>query len=294
VSRSKPTVAVVGVGLIGGSLARALSARGYRVVGVDQSASTLRAARRQRALSAGTLTLEPALAAADVVVLAAPPRANLALLRRVALAARARGVRRGVVVTDVSSVKRPICALADRLGLFDFVGGHPMAGRERGGFAASDGGLFRGRAWILTPGRSARALEAVRGLVRAAGARPVVLRADAHDRAMAFLSHLPQVVAWALSEAARRDGVARRSLALAGPAFADMTRIAKSPRGLWREILAENRDQLARALRAFRRALSSAPRPATAGESPSSRRAASPRAARRARPRPARSAPSSR
>jgi prephenate dehydrogenase len=79
--------------------------------------------------------------------------------------------------------------------------------------------------------------------------------ADEHDRALAFLSHVPQVVSWALLEAARGDAVARRSLSLAGPGFRDMTRLAKSPRPLWREILGENRVEVARALRALQRAL---------------------------------------
>jgi prephenate dehydrogenase len=155
-------------------------------------------------------------------------------------------------VTDVSSAKRRICDVARSLRGIDFVGGHPMAGRERSGFAASDAALFRGRPWILTREASARALRTARALARAVGARPVVLGAAEHDRAVAFLSHLPQWIAWGLEQAVKRDPVARRRLSLAGPAFADMTRIAKSPRRLWREILAQNRDELGRALRAFR------------------------------------------
>jgi prephenate dehydrogenase len=82
----------------------------------------------------------------------------------------------------------------------------------------------------------------------------VILEAGEHDRALAFLSHVPQITAWALFEAARRDPVAGRALSLAGPGFADMTRLARSPRGLWREILAQNRREVDRALRALRAA----------------------------------------
>jgi prephenate dehydrogenase len=132
-----------------------------------------------------------------------------------------------------------------------------MAGTERSGFGASSAGLFRRRSWILCPGRRASrdAVAAVRRLARAVGARPVSMGPAAHDRTVAFLSHAPQLVAWALVDAARADPVARRRLAVAGPGFAGMTRLAASPRGLWRDILAQNRRETNRALAAIRRAL---------------------------------------
>jgi prephenate dehydrogenase len=250
---SRPAVAIVGLGLVGGSLARALAGKGYRVLGVDSDAATRRAARRSRAFARVSARLEDALAGAELVVLAAPPLANLRLLRQVARAAS--GPR--PVVTDVSSVKRRICALGARLRMVEFVGGHPMAGRERSGFAASDPALFRGRPWILAPGKSRSALRRVSAMARAVGARPLRMSAARHDRAMAFVSHLPQLVAWALLACARSGGAGAPLGRVAGPAFLDMTRIASSPRRLWREILSENRDELGRALRAFRRSLMS-------------------------------------
>jgi prephenate dehydrogenase len=249
-SRRSPVVAVAGLGLIGGSLARALSAAGYSVLGVDRE-PVLRRARAARAISGSAPTVEEAARLADVVVLAAPPAANLRMLRRVARAARP-----GLTVTDVGSVQGPICREARRLGLVSFVAGHPIAGTEKRGFGASSAELFRGRAWALTPvGGDRAALGRVRALVRAAGARPVVVGAREHDRALAFLSHVPQIAAWALRGSALGDAVTSRNLGLAGPGFRDMTRLAGSPRGLWREILAENRVEVARALAAFRRAL---------------------------------------
>jgi prephenate dehydrogenase len=241
--RRRPVAAIAGLGLVGGSLARALTRAGWAVIGVDR-APVLARARRARAI-ARAAALEEAAAAADVVVLAAPPDANLRLLRRLARFP-------DVVSTDVGSVKRPIGLAAARLGLRSFVGGHPMAGSERSGFAASSPDLFRGRPWILTPGPAPRgAIALVRRLVHAAGARVVAMDAREHDRAVAFLSHLPQLAAWALLDAARADGVARRRLALAGPGFRDMTRLARSSRGLWRQILAHNRGHVAVALRAL-------------------------------------------
>jgi prephenate dehydrogenase len=250
---ARPRVAIVGLGLIGGSLARALTRAGYRVVGVDREAVRRRV--RARGVVAETVaTPEEAALLADLLVLAAPPHVNLALLRRLAVVASP-----GLVITDVGSVKGPICREAARLGLRSFVGGHPVAGNEGRGFAASSVDLFRGRPWALIPTpRGGRALARVRGLVRAVGGRPVVVSPQAHDRTLAFLSHLPQVVAYALRGAVGGDSVAARHLHLAGQGFADMTRLARSPRGLWREILEENQPEVARALRAFRRALSAA------------------------------------
>ncbi len=234
-----PPVAIVGLGLIGGSLARALSRGGWDVAGVERR-SVPREARR-----ALTTTYRDAREAADdgrMVVLAAPPAANLALLRAL------EGT--DALITDVGSVKHAICAEAERLQLRRFVGGHPMAGTAGQGFTAGNAELFVGRTWIVMPSRHA---GAVRRMARAVGARPVTLDAAAHDRAMAFLSHVPQVVAWALHEAAGNEPAARR--ALAGPGFQAMTRLAASPRALWREILEQNGPEVARAIEAFRDAL---------------------------------------
>jgi prephenate dehydrogenase len=240
-----PEVAVVGLGLVGGSLARALSRAGYRVIGVDRE-SVRRAARRAGAVAATTSTVERA-AGADIVVLAAPPSANRRLLRRLA-----RVRRPDLVITDVGSVKGPIVDDADGLGLRTFVGGHVMAGSERRGFAASSPRLFRGAVWWLVPAPERQANRAVRALVRAVGARPRSIDAASHDRVVAFLSHVPQLTSWALLEIAVADAVVRRFLSTAGPGFRDMTRLAHSPRGLWQEILRENQAEVERALAALR------------------------------------------
>ncbi len=243
-ARRRPSVAVIGLGLVGGSLARALTAAGYRVTGIDWP-FVVRRALATGAIAAGRMRAEAA-ADCDVVLLAAPPATNLRLLRRLARVARP-----GLVLSDVSSVKRQIVGEARRLGLRGFIGGHPMAGSEKRGFAASSATLFRGRPWWVVPGRDARATRVVRALVRATGARPITIDPARHDRAMAFLSHAPQVVSWAILDAARHDPVAHRQLRRAGPGFRDMTRLARSPRPLWREILESNREEVARALTAI-------------------------------------------
>ena len=241
-------VAIAGLGLIGGSIARALAASGHHVTGLDVPA-VLRRARRAGAIAVSATSAVEAAARSDVVFLAAPPRANLRLLRALAVGGH------GAIVTDVGSVKRPICAEAIRLGLRRFVGGHPMAGSPAAGFGASDAALFEGRAWVLTPAPGRRPPRRLLALIRDLGARPVVTTPAEHDRAVAFLSHVPQIVAWALADAAGGDPVARRHLRLAGPAYRDMTRIADSPRKLWSQILEQNRAEVRRALEALRRAL---------------------------------------
>src|SRR6185436_2027976 len=115
--------------------------------------------------------------------------------------------------------------------------------------------ISRGATRAEAAARSRRANAVVRALVRDAGARVVLTDAARHDRVMAFLSHAPQVVAWALLDAARADPVARRQLRHAGPGFRGMTRLARSPRALWHDILGANRVEVTRALAALRRAL---------------------------------------
>ena len=241
-------MAVAGLGLVGGSIARALTAAGHTVVGVDRR-RVATSALRSGAVAALAPDVATAATRAKVVVLAAPPDTNVLLLDELA--------GTDVVITDVTSVKQPIVARAVELRLRRFVGGHPVAGREKGGFGSSDATLFAGRSWILTPVRSTRhdAVRRVARLVRACGARPVNLTPAVHDRTIAYLSHLPQVVSWALLSAARCDRVAGPRLSLAGGGFRDTTRLAGSPPELWREILGQNRAEVGRALRDFERAL---------------------------------------
>ena len=260
-----PRVAVVGLGLVGGSLARALTGAGYPVLGVDRP-GVRRAARAAGAVARTAGTVERT-ASCDVVFLAAPPAVNRALLRRLARVARP-----GLVVTDVGSVKGPIVEDASRLGLAGFVGGHVMAGTEKRGFRASSAELFRGAIWWIVPAIDANATRVVRRLVRAVGGRPRTVDGDTHDRIVAYLSHVPQLASWALLEAAASDPVVRRHLSSAGPGFRDMTRLARSPQGLWREILEENRGEVTRALADVARRLAArAPAGRAKGRSPKRR-----------------------
>ena len=237
-------LAVVGVGLIGGSVGLAVRGRwpGVPVVGID-SRDVLHDALAIGAITevAGDVT---AAAGADLIVLCAPLAANLA-----ALATLAPLLTPGAVITDVSSTKRDIVHAADRLGVRAFVGGHPLAGAATSGTASARERLFRGRPWILTPSAAteASAIDRLRALAIGIGAAPTSMDAAAHDRLMAYVSHLPQVVASVLLETVG-EAVGEQGIALSGPGLADTTRLASSPGALWAGILAANADHVASAI----------------------------------------------
>jgi prephenate dehydrogenase len=233
--------AVVGLGLIGGSLAMRLRAVGVRVVGVDVDAGTLEVARRRGAIDEGTGSLD-AVASADLVIIATP----LDQVAQVAIAA-ARRMGPGAVLTDVGSVKAPIVAAVNSAlpPAVRFVGGHPMAGSEGQGITGADAALLIDRPFILTPtSRTApEAVAAMQDVVTRIGMRPVVLDPVQHDELVAQVSHLPYLVSLALLRAAADD-----ARAVAGPALDEMTRVAHSPAALWIEICRQNREAILRAL----------------------------------------------
>jgi prephenate dehydrogenase len=234
-----PTVAIVGFGFIGGSLGLAIKRRwpAAQVIAIDRG-PVLDTALRMQAADAVDESLAGA-ASASLVVLAAPVRANIGLLRDLpdALPGEA-------IVTDVGSTKvetvAAAAALPDRLR---FVGGHPLSGAAVGGVGEARAELFQGRPWLLTPdgSTSAEALDALRQFVGAIGAAPVEMTAAEHDRLVAYLSHLPQLVVTALMHVVG-DAVGERGLALAGPGLRDTTRLASSPPGIWRDIAATNHE----------------------------------------------------
>ncbi len=244
-------VAIVGVGLVGGSIGLALrrTLRRVEVVGIDR-APVLRRARRRGAIQIGHTSLARGLEGADLIILALPVDAILTFLPRVA---RLAGV--GAVVTDIGSTKGTIKEAAIRSGLgARFVGGHPMAGSEQTGVAHADGRLFLGAPWILCASRPGKALRLVRHLVSAVGARPILLDARRHDRLVALFSHLPQILSIALVNTVARR-MTPRSPRLAGPAFRQMSRVATSPERLWRGILSTNQGAVCEAIDAFTREL---------------------------------------
>jgi prephenate dehydrogenase len=237
------TVAIVGLGLIGGSIALAVRERwpSVRVVAVDRPPVLAHAAGSGAIDRAAARVAE--IGNADLVVLAAPVRQNVQLLGEVA---RLDGAS---LITDVGGTKRDILAAAAQLpdGRC-FLGGHPIGGAEHGGFGFARPDLFRGKPWIFTPDATTpvAVVERLSQFVRGLGARPTTMNADDHDRLMAFVSHLPQLTASALMQVvghAAADG-----LKLAGRGLTDTTRLASSPVSSWREVCAANADVLGAAL----------------------------------------------
>jgi len=238
------SVAIVGLGLIGGSVALGIRERwpGVRIVGVDRAAVLAHAADTiDRGVESISEIGEP-----DLVVLAAPVRQNVALLAELAT----RRLRQETVVTDVGGTKRDIVEAARQASpCLTFVGGHPIGGAERGGFSFAHPKLFDGRPWILTPDAdtSLRALAAVEALARGLGARPTTMSAAEHDRLMAFVSHLPQLTASALMHVAGAS-TSGSGLRLAGRGLVDTTRLASSPADVWVDICGSNADAIGEAL----------------------------------------------
>lgn len=230
-------VAIVGTGLIGGSVGLAARRRGVEVVGFDVDRAATAAAVDRGALDSAADHLGAAAAGADVVVLATPVDVTPHLCEELADVAPG-----GVVVTDVGSAKqavveRGVAAFGDR-----FVGGHPMAGSERHGIEAAAADLFDDAWWILTPTEevSHAAYSTVSDLVMSLGARPVALAPDTHDALVARLSHVPQLAASAIVQMAAAAGDKEALLGLAGAGFRDVTRIAASDPGLWVAIVRAN------------------------------------------------------
>jgi len=238
-------IGIVGLGLIGGSIA--LASRqlwpSSLVVAVDDK-EVLETAMRLHAIDVAAD--DPiVLAEVDLVILAAPVRQNLSLLDRLD-----EHVRGAAIVTDTGSTKRDIVARARTLPpRLTFVGGHPLGGAAKGGLEHARPDLFTGRPWLLTPDgdRSGAAVERLSAFAAALGARPRVLTAAAHDRFMAYLSHLPQLAASALMQVIG-DSVGDEGLELAGRGLEDTTRLAASPAGIWADIAATNADEIREAL----------------------------------------------
>lgn len=249
---------IIGLGLIGGSLAKALRARtSQEVLGYDHCAATLEAACAAGAVQAG-LTFS-ALSTCQVLILALPPKACLDFLRQ-----HAGQIAPGTLVVDCCGVKRSICDLgfdvAAKQG-FHFVGGHPMAGREFSGFQAAQAKLFERAVMLLVPkpGEAEEVLRQAEAFFLSVGfGRILVTSAERHDEMIAITSQLAHIVSNAYVKSPR----ARAHHGFSAGSFADLTRVARLNETLWTELFLENGDYLIReidelqgALNAYREAL---------------------------------------
>ena len=236
------TVAIVGVGLIGGSLGMAARRKGIarRVIGIGRTEQKLMRAKILGAIDDYSIDIEQGAADADLLVLCTPVRLVAPTLARMA-----GSLKDGAIITDAGSTKREIveeCEAVTPAGRF-FVGGHPMAGSEQTGVNAARADLFVGATYVLTPGSGTdlTALGRMTEFAGALGARVEILSPEEHDEAVAVISHLPHVIASALMQIAegshRQNG---KTFGLAAGSFRDLTRIADSSPELWRDICLTN------------------------------------------------------
>lgn len=232
----KGLVAVVGLGQIGGSIARRLSSVGYEVIGVDPDAQTLVQAQSAGAIKTGYNGVEHIQRPVDAVFLATWPDSVIELLSHQDRLPNAK------VISDCASIKAA-CEAACHPSMHEvYVGGHPMAGNEGVGFPSSSPDLFQGRTWVLCPTSNSKpeAIDLAIHYVRALQATPVIVSAEDHDREVALLSHLPNLLANLLTIAG--EGIQHPELA-AGT-WSGATRVAGSNPELWAEILRQNEENL--------------------------------------------------
>ena len=248
-------LAIVGLGLLGGSLAKAARTRGLarEIVAIGRRRESVAPALADGTVNRIDLDVASGVAGADVVVLATPVTTLVEQLPAVWAAAAD-----GALVTDVGSTKGRIVAVAEQLGArrpLAFVGSHPMAGSHLGGYGVSHVDLFQGARVVLTPTERTlpEATRRARALWEAVGGQVTVLDPATHDRAVAAISHLPHLVADALVDAVLRMDPAFLDVAARG--FKDTTRIAASVPTVWTEIFQDNRVALGETLAAFRKSL---------------------------------------
>ena len=242
-------VAILGTGLIGGSFALALKKHspGVATIGYDRQ-DALERARARNVVDKTSTDLAVAVRGSDLVYVALPIVAAMEALPAIAAAADP-----GTLVTDAGSTKAAICKIASehfKYGV-QFLGGHPIAGKEHSGVEHADADLFRGAPYVLigTEESASESSKAFRELLRAIGAEPSWCDADTHDWAVGIVSHLPQLLAVALARVVQDEtDETGLPVSLAGPGLHDMLRLAGSPYGVWRDILLTNKENASRAL----------------------------------------------
>jgi len=251
------TVAVIGVGLMGGSLGLAAQALAGvpRVRGFGHRRATLDLALERGAITDACDSLEAAVAGADLIFVCSPVRLVVEHVRRAYAAAASHAV-----VSDVGSTKGALMEALDETEQRRCIGGHPLCGSEAAGVVNARASMYEGAPYFLTPGQNVQpeAFKALYDFLLQIGARPVAVDPDEHDRALAVVSHLPHVLANLLMAQAGEQTGTRDALLCAGPSFRDMTRIAGSNRRVWSDIFLENRTALSAALRAYRAGIDSA------------------------------------
>jgi prephenate dehydrogenase len=250
-------MAIVGLGLIGGSLGMALTQRGFakEVVGIDLNPEIINQGLALQAITHGTTSLVDGVTNADIVVLCAPVKEIISIARQIKP-----WLKKGCIVTDVGSTKEEIVRSLEEIfhPQCFFIGGHPMAGSEQSGISAADKYLLENAYYLVTPTQESNqeALKLVEEMIVAAGAKPIAISPEEHDKIVAAISHLPHIVAVSLVNGVKDlAGVSHDPLALAAGGFRDSTRIAGCNPELWLDICFTNKERILAAMQNFKSAL---------------------------------------
>jgi len=236
-------IAIIGAGLIGGSIGLAAKRKGLarEIVGVCRHQKSLRQAKRIKAIDRGTLNYREAVEGADLVILATPISQIIKIAGEIAPY-----LKKGCLVTDAGSTKSKIVAEVEKVfsGDIAFVGAHPLAGSEKRGVSEARTNLFKGTLCILTKSRKTKlaALEKINSFWQAIGCRVIKLTPQAHDQIVAVISHLPHLAAVQLVK------VGRKNLNFAASGFRDTTRIASSDAEVWSDICLTNKKFIIQAI----------------------------------------------
>ena len=246
-------MAIVGVGLIGGSLAKAVKEKKLvgEILGVGRSEERLGSARKLGIIDRYSARMDEILGEADLVVVAGPVGVIVDLIREMIPF-----LKKGTIITDVGSVKTKIVEEVEAFipdSLY-FVGGHPIAGTENSGFEASFPTLFEGRKCIITPVSTtdSRVLERVKELWTRVGSTVACMGSEEHDEVFAAVSHLPHIVAYSMVNSLLKvKGFDKNIFSFSAGGFKDFTRIAASHPVMWRDIALMNKDKLLSAIKLF-------------------------------------------
>ncbi len=267
---TKTNILIIGLGLIGGSIAKTLAARGsgdYRILAAARNQQVLDKAQAAGWIEKGWLDMKQAAKYADIAILCVPVCSMASVVKNIAPV-----MPQGSVITDVGSVKG---FLLDKLtGLLppgvSYVAAHPMAGSEKSGLDAAEAGLFNGRPFVVipAPGAPQEAVGKVLGLAAALEAKVIKMPGDRHDMAVGMISHMPHVVAAGLMLAAAGDKAAVEAKELAAGCFRDMTRVASADVRMWTDICLTNKNAIASQYEKLRIILDEAIERIKAGDEP--------------------------
>jgi len=245
------TIAIIGLGLLGGSIAKTLRARAenMNIIGITRNKNLLTNEEALKVFTTVSTDIAD-LKEADIIIISTPIKSIISII------AKLKGIaKKGALITDVGSVKRTIINAATVLPKdVYFVGGHPMAGSHLSGFNHSSSDLFSGVTWAVCPSKNANANDEIVALVEFLGAEPTIISHDAHDKLVSASSHLPHVVAGVLADHILSGDNTGVELFIA-TGFLDTTRIAASDPVMWEEIINNNKDYIVKSLSGFQKRL---------------------------------------